>query len=74
MLAGSHNASLEGTQLLSGGEGGITSCVDEKAIYPGNLQGNKKIQYRAREMSPLPSALNFAMRQCSPISKSIWVR
>lgn len=42
MLVGSHNAWLEGTQILSGDEGGITSCIDEKAIYPRNLQANKK--------------------------------
>lgn len=42
MLAGSHNASLEGTQILSGDEGGITSCIDQNAIYPGNSQANKK--------------------------------
>lgn len=45
MLAGSHNAELEGTQILSGDEGGITSCIDENAIYPRSLQANKKNIY-----------------------------
>lgn len=74
MLAGSHNAWLESTQILSGDEGGITSCIDEKAIYPRNLQANKKIQYHTHEMSPLSSVLNSATRQCSETSKSIWIR
>lgn len=74
MLAGSHNVWLEGTQILSGDEGGITSCIDEKVIYPRNLQANKKIQYHNHEMSPLSSVLNSAMKQCSETSKSTWIR
>lgn len=74
MLAGSHNAWLKGTQIFSGDEGGITSCIDEKEIYPGDLQANKKIQCHTHEITPLSSVLNSAMRQCSETSKPIWIR
>lgn len=45
---------LAGRHSVCGDEGGITSCIDENAIYPGSLQANKK-KYSTIPMIQTPS-------------------